>query len=84
MDIKTAPQFAEEMEGALEDIDDVVFDLEKTAYTSSAGLRVLLKVYQTIRKKNGKMVLENVNKDFYTSLKYAGFTSFLEVKKAGE
>ncbi len=82
LDINTAPELAKELEGELDDVNEVYFDLGKTEYTSSAGLRVLLKTFQTLEKKNGRMVLKNVNEAFYDVLKLSGFTSFLEIEKA--
>ena len=82
LDINTAPKLAKELEGELDDVNEVYFDMGKTDYTSSAGLRVLLKTYQVIGKKNGRMVLQNVNEVFYEALELSGFTSFLEIEKA--
>ena len=81
LDVKTSPQLAEALEGEPEDADMVVFDLKDTAYTSSAGLRVILQVYQEMHKKGGRMVLRNVNQDFKTILTEAGFTRFLEIEE---
>jgi anti-anti-sigma factor len=82
LDINTSPQLAKELEGELDDVNEVYFDMGKTGYTSSAGLRVLIKTYQVLEKKNGRMVLRNVNDVFYDVLELSGFTSFLEVEKA--
>ena len=82
LDINTAPELDKELEGELDDVNHVIFDMAKNDYTSSAGLRVLLKVFQVLDKKKGKMVLKNVNEVFYDVLKLSGFTSFLEVQKA--
>lgn len=82
LDIKTAPQLKEALEGCLDGVKEVIFDLGETEYTSSAGLRVLLRTFQIMNEKEGRMVLKNVNKDFYDILKLAGFTEFLEVEQA--
>ena len=82
LDINTSPMLAKELEGELDDVNEVYFDMGKTDYTSSAGLRVLLKTYQVLEKKNGRMVLQNVNEVFYETLDLSGFTSFLEIEKA--
>ena len=81
LDINTAPQLSESLEGELDDVNEVHFDLEKTEYTSSAGLRVFLRTYQILDEKNGKMVIENVNDTFYSILKTCGFTDFLEIER---
>ncbi len=38
LDINTAPKLTEALNGELDDVNQVIFDLEKTDYTSSAGL----------------------------------------------
>ncbi len=82
MDINTAPQLTDALEGELNDVNEVHFDLAKTDYTSSAGLRVFLRTFQILDKKDGRMVIENVNETFYDILKLSGFTDFLEITKA--
>jgi anti-anti-sigma factor len=80
IDVKTAPELKESLNGELEDVTKVIFDLSETAYTSSAGLRVILGTYQTMSKKGGRMILRHVNEVFYNALKSAGFTQFLEIE----
>lgn len=80
LDVKTAPELSKELEGELDDVMEVIFDLEKTDYTSSAGLRVLLGAYQIMDEKDGRMVLKNVNESFMEILEVTGFTDFLEIE----
>ncbi len=82
MDIKTAPEFSA-LEGELQDVNEVILDLAKAGYTSSAGLKVLLKTFRELAGKGGKMVLKNVNESFYDVLKLSGFTGFLQVEMGG-
>ncbi len=82
LDINTAPELSKALQGELDDVSEVHFDMGKTSFTSSAGLRVLLKTYQDLSQKNGKMILKNVNEVFYDVLKVSGFTSFLQIEKA--
>ena len=81
IDVKTAPELKESLNGELEDVNLVIFDLKDTVYTSSAGLRVILGAYQTMTKKGGRMILKNVNEVFYNALQSAGFTQFLEIEQ---
>ncbi len=81
IDVKSAPELKEELEGELEDISELVFDLTETSYTSSAGLRVFLGAYQTLSKRGGKMILKGVNPAFYDALEMAGFTHFLDIER---
>ena len=80
IDVKTAPELKEALDGELEDVTLIIFDLKDTVYTSSAGLRVILGVYQTMNKKGGRVILKAVNEVFYATLKSAGFTQFLEIE----
>ena len=80
IDVKTAPELKELLSGELEDVTQVIFDLADTAYTSSAGLRVILGTFQDMKKKGGGMKLRHVNEVFYDALKAAGFTQFLEIE----
>ncbi len=80
LDTKTAPQLSKELEGELEDVTEVIFDLKDTDYTSSAGLRVFLGTYQTLEQKDGRMVLRHVNQAFMEILELTGFTDFLEIE----
>lgn len=81
LDIRTAPELTKALEGELEDVNEVYFDLGKTNYTSSAGLRVLLKTFQVMEQKDGRMVLKNVNDELYDILKLSGFVDFLEIER---
>ena len=83
LDIKTAPKFSAALEGELQDVNEVILDLAKAGYTSSAGLKVLLKTFRELAGKGGKMVLKNVNESFYDVLKLSGFTGFLQVEMGG-
>ena len=80
IDINTAPQLQQELDGDLDDVTEVIFDLKNTGYTSSAGLRVFLGTYQTMDDKDGRMVLRNVNTEFMDILEMTGFTDFLEIE----
>ncbi len=82
LDIRSAPDLTKALQGELEDVTEVFFDMGKTDYTSSAGLRVLLQTFQVLEEKGGRMVLKNVNEAFYDILKLSGFTDFLEIEKA--
>ena len=80
LDIATSPQLQAALEGELDDVSEVVFDLKETEYTSSSGLRVLLGTYQILEKKEGRMGLRNVSKPFFDILKMTGFTDFIEIE----
>ncbi len=61
-----------------EDVSEVIFDLERLEYISSAGIRFLLKMQQDMKKK-GTMVLKNLNGDVLDILKVTGIIKHLNV-----
>ena len=69
---------------ALEDQhDSLVFDAEKLAYISSAGLRILLKAAKAEKAVNHpQAAMINVSRDVQDILETTGFDNILEVKKA--
>ena len=77
LDTKTAPQFGEEVNGSLEGITELVFDLEKLVYMSSAGLRVILAAHQSMSDKNGSMIIRNASKPIIEIFEMTGFKNFL-------
>ena len=81
LDINTAPDLKNQMQGELDDVSKVIFDLKGTDYTSSAGLRVFLECFQILEKKGGTIAMINVNPAFYDVLKLSGFTDFLDIQR---
>ncbi len=81
VNVATAPQLKEALEGEVDDVMEVIFDLKDTDYVSSVGLRVILGVYQELDDKDGRMVLKNVNEVLMEILEMTGFTDFLEIEQ---
>ncbi len=74
MDISTAPMLEQEIREGLDDVTELVFDLEKLAYISSAGLRVLL-LAQKKMNRQGTMKVIHVNPmvmDVFQTMGFAG------------
>lgn len=74
MDISTAPMLEQEIREGLDDVTELVFDLEKLAYISSAGLRVLL-LAQKKMNRQGTMKVIHVNPmvmDVFQTIGFAG------------
>lgn len=71
-----------EVEAAIEDIikntkfDKLILDFLELNYTSSAGLRVIIRLKQ--KYKNVSII--NVNSNVYDILEMTGFTNILDVK----
>lgn len=79
LDTTTAPQLEEELKTGLEGVTDLVIDLSKLEYISSAGLRVLLSAFKIMRNK-GKMKVTNANELVKEVFKVTGFSDFLPIE----
>lgn len=79
LDTTTSPQLEGEMHPDIDSATEVTFDLEKLAYISSAGLRVLLSA-QKIMNKQGKMVVKNVSEEVKEIFEVTGFSDILTIE----
>ncbi len=79
MDSTTAPELDRVVENELEGTGELVFDFKGLEYTSSAGLRVLLKAQKRMSRQ-GNMKLINVCDDIKDLLEVTGFSEFLTVE----
>lgn len=79
LDTTTAPELEAEIKDSIEGITDLVFDLEKLDYISSAGLRVLLSA-QKIMSKQGSMKLKNVGEVVMEVFEVTGFSDILTIE----
>ena len=79
LDTKTAP----ELEAKISDLkgaNDVVLDLEKVDYVSSAGLRVILSMQKTVSGKGGMKVI-NVDSNVMDIFEVTGFSEILNIEQ---
>ena len=76
IDGKTAPLVRQEISSTLQTATNVVLDMSKVDYLSSAGLRLLLLIYREFTAKNGKVVLLAVSEDIQTVMSHTGFLNF--------
>ena len=76
LDTMTAPQLEAELQGAYDGIKSLVFDFEKLAYISSAGLRILLAAQKTMNKQ-GSMVIKNACAEIREIFNITGFSDIL-------
>ena len=79
LDTNTAPDLEKELKESTEGINELILDLEKLEYISSAGLRVLLAAQKTMAKKGG-MKLIHVNDLIMEILDVTGFVDILEIE----
>lgn len=76
LDNDSSRQLEAELKKSIKDVKELVFDMSKLAYVSSAGLRVLLKA-QKVMNKQGKMIVKNVNSDIVEIFEVTGFDEIL-------
>ena len=79
LDTTTAPELDEIFKTSLEGTKELVIDMEKLEYISSAGLRALL-VAQKIMNKNGSMKIKNVNDMIMEVFNVTGFSDILTIE----
>ena len=79
LDTTTAPQLEGELRTAVNGITELIFDLEKLDYVSSAGLRVLLAA-QKVMNRQGSMIIRNVNSDIMEIFEVTGFVDILSIE----
>ena len=80
IDTLTAPDLEAALDGALEGVDRLIFDFAKLEYTSSAGLRVLLRMQQTMDGKDGEMTVRNVNDMVMEVFVSMGFADIMTIE----
>ena len=79
LDTTTSPQLETELRPDIDTATELTFDLEKLAYISSAGLRVLLSA-QKIMNKQGKMTIKNVCPEIMDIFDVTGFVDILNIE----
>ena len=79
LDTATAPGLEQEIKTSLEGVSELVIDMEKLDYISSAGLRVLLLAQKTMNKQ-GEMKLVNVNETVMSIFEVTGFLDILTIE----
>ena len=79
LDTLSSPDFEKEMTPAIEGVEELVIDLKDLDYISSAGLRVLLGLAQTMEDQ-GKMVVTNPNDAVMDVCSVTGFDDILTIE----
>ena len=79
LDTTTSPQLEGELGSKLDGVKELVFDLEKLEYISSAGLRVLLSA-QKVMNNQGSMVVKNSIEEIREIFDVTGFSDILTIE----
>lgn len=80
LDTTTAPELEKELGEVLDAVDDITFDCNGLEYISSAGLRVLLGAQKAMNKKEGKLVVKNINDTIREVFEVTGFTDVITIE----
>ena len=79
LDTNSSPALLKEFTDISEGVNELVVDLEKVDYISSAGLRVLLSM-RKIMNDQGKMTIVNATRDMRDVFEMTGFTDILNIE----
>lgn len=79
LDTLTSPELEEQLEGKLEGIEKLVFELGKLEYISSAGLRILVGLSQDMEEQ-GELILRNITDPVKDVLDVTGLMDSFEIE----
>ena len=75
-----APKLLQETNEKLAGISNLTLDFETVDYISSAGIRVLLELYQDMEDKDGSMQIIHVQQKVMTIFKLVNLTEFVTIE----
>ena len=79
LDAVTAPKFEAEIIEHLDKNTELDIDLSAVEYISSAGLRALLYLQQTLEEKNGTLTVRNVPEVIMHVFEVTGFSNIISI-----
>ena len=79
LDTTAAPQLEAELKQNISGVEKLVLNFAALEYLSSAGLRVLLAA-QKVMKKQGEMIIRNVNETIAEIFEVTGFSDILTIE----
>lgn len=79
LDTTTAPQLEAEVAGIDTTVSELIFNFSKLEYLSSAGLRVILGAQKKM-KKQGSLVIKQVNEIIMEVFEVTGFSDILTIE----
>ena len=85
IDGTNAREFQSALEAAIEETDRaVILDLADLTYISSAGLRVILLIAKTLRKRNADLILCSLSDPIREVFEISGFYKIIPVHASRE
>lgn len=80
IDGATAPNAQAAIAGVTGPGCKIVLDMSGVAYMSSAGLRLLLVIYRTVKGQGGEIILAGLPADLKDTMEMTGFLDFFEYR----
>ena len=80
LDTNTAPSLDTEIQGCIQDIDELILDFSGLEYISSAGLRILLSAQKTLKGRKG-LTIRHPNDTVSEVFEITGFADILTIEK---
>ena len=77
---QTAPEFEQVLDEASVGANEIIIDMQKLEYISSAGLRVLLTARKKADENGVKLIIKNVGKSVRDVFEMTGFSAFLGIE----
>ena len=79
LDTNTSEEFEKELRSLIKENAEILINLEKLEYISSAGLRVLLYAHKTLTEGSGNLIIEKPNTQVKEVFDVTGFTQILNI-----
>ena len=79
LDAMTSAAFDAEVTGIPAEVRNLVFDFATLDFISSAGLRVIVNAYKTMKGRGGGVKIANANATVVNVLKLTGLSSILNI-----
>ena len=80
INILTAPELEEVLNSGISDVTLLTLDFKECDDVSSAGLRVLLATFKTLKKNNAQMRLINIGENFAEVLENTGLDAVFGIE----
>ncbi len=79
LDTMTAKELEKELHDSVDGVTELVLDLSRLSFITSAGLRILA-VAQKMMKRQGRLVIRDPQPDVREVFDVTGLSSFLEIE----
>ncbi len=80
IDGATAPEAQNAILGVAAPDCKIVLDMSGVTYMSSAGLRLLLVIYRTVKAQGGDIILAGLPDELKDTMEMTGFLDFFQVR----